>query len=193
MSNLEEELAKLAGAKYFAKLDFAQGLWQLPTDWEAALLFAFRGVDGLHASTRVPHGAKNSAQWFQLLTSEYSKEFLYCLRLWIDDFLLHTKTVQGLLEVLRQFFEICRKKGFKLHAVKCDLFGTKAEWCGRTNIARVYQVQPEKSFRSGRHGASTDSSGFAAIFMWVELAAHLCSELGSTGRPALAYVGLTGV
>jgi hypothetical protein len=38
MPNLEEELAKLSGAKYFAKLDFAQGFWQLPTDWEADLL-----------------------------------------------------------------------------------------------------------------------------------------------------------
>jgi hypothetical protein len=80
----------------------------------------------------VSHGAKNSAQWFQLVTSECFKELLYCLRQWIDDFLLHTKTVQGLLEVLRQFFAICRNKGFKLYAVKCDLFGPKAEWCGRT-------------------------------------------------------------
>jgi RNase H-like domain found in reverse transcriptase len=56
------------------------------------------------------------------------------------------------------------------------------------HIARGYQVQPEKPFRSSRHGASTDSSGFAAIFMWVELAAHFCSELRSTGRPALANV-----
>jgi Reverse transcriptase (RNA-dependent DNA polymerase) len=132
MTNLEEELAKLAGAKYFAKLYFAQGFWQLPTDWEAALLFEFRGVDGLYASTRVPHGVKNSAQWFQLVTLECFKELLYCLRQWIDDFLIHTKIVQGLLEVLRQFFEIYRKKRFKLHAVKCDLFGTKAESCGRT-------------------------------------------------------------
>jgi hypothetical protein len=95
MPDLEEELAKLSGATYFAKLDFAQDFWQPPTDWEAALLFAFRGVDGLYTSTRVPHGAKNSAQWFQLVTSECFKELLYCLRQWIDDFLLHTKTVQG--------------------------------------------------------------------------------------------------
>jgi hypothetical protein len=45
-----------------------------------------------------------------------------------------------------------------------------------------------KAFWSSRHGASTDSSGFAAIFMWVELAAHFCPELRSTGRPALANV-----
>jgi Reverse transcriptase (RNA-dependent DNA polymerase) len=138
---LEEELAKLL--KYFAKLDFAQGFWQLPTDWEAALFISFRRVDGLYASTRVPHGAKNSAQWFQLVTSECFKELLYCLRQWIDDFLLQAKTVQGLLEVLRQFFEICRKKGFKLHAVKCDLFGTKAEWCGHTISQEGIKFNPK--------------------------------------------------
>jgi hypothetical protein len=143
MPNLEEELAKLSGAKYFARLDFAQGFWLLPTDWEAAFLSVFRGVDGLYASTRVPHDAKNSAQWFQLVTSECFKELLYCLRQWIGDFLLHTKTVQGLLEVLRQFFEICRKKGFKLHAVKCDLFGTKAEWCGRTISQEGIKFNPK--------------------------------------------------
>jgi RNase H-like domain found in reverse transcriptase len=111
----------------------------------AALLFAFRGVDGLYASTRVPHGAKNSAQWFQVVTSECFNELLYCLRQWIDDFLLHKITVQGLLEVLRQFFEICRNKGFKLHAVKWDTFGTKAEWCGRTISQEVIKFNP-KSF-----------------------------------------------
>jgi hypothetical protein len=45
--------SKLSGAKYFAKLNFALGLWQLPADWEASLLFAFGGFDGLYASTRV--------------------------------------------------------------------------------------------------------------------------------------------
>jgi hypothetical protein len=61
MPNLEQELAKLLGAKFFAKLDFAQGYWQLPLAWETVLALAFRGVDGLYASTRVPHGAKNAA------------------------------------------------------------------------------------------------------------------------------------
>jgi hypothetical protein len=48
-----------------------------------------------------------------------------------------------LLGVLRQFFEICRKKGFKLHAVKCDLFGTKAEWCGRTISQEGIKFNPK--------------------------------------------------
>jgi hypothetical protein len=43
MPNLEQKLAKLLGAKFFAKLDFAQGYWQLPLAWEAALVLAFRG------------------------------------------------------------------------------------------------------------------------------------------------------
>jgi hypothetical protein len=116
LPNLEQEPAKLARGEILSKLDFAQRFWQLPTDWQAALLLALRDVDGLYASAKVPHGAKNSAQWFQLVTSECFMELLHCLRQWIDDFLLHT--VQGLLKVLRQFFEICRKKGFKLNAVK---------------------------------------------------------------------------
>jgi hypothetical protein len=70
MPNLEQELAKLLGAKGFAKLDFAQGYWQLPLAGEAALVLAFRGVDGLYASTRVPYGAKNAAVWFQYLASQ---------------------------------------------------------------------------------------------------------------------------
>jgi hypothetical protein len=106
MPTWEEELAKISGAKYFAKLDFAQGFWQLPTDWEAALLFAFRGVDDKGAARCEAFGSVVSVG-----DSECFKDLLYCLRLWIDEFLLHTETVQGLLEVLRQFFEICRKRG----------------------------------------------------------------------------------
>jgi hypothetical protein len=94
MPNLEQELPKVLGAKDFAKLDFAQGYWQLPLAWEAALVLAFRCVDGLYASARVPHGAKNAAVWFQYLTSQRFRDLTHCLRQWLDDLLLHAKTVR---------------------------------------------------------------------------------------------------
>jgi hypothetical protein len=88
MPNLEQELAKLLGAKVFAKLDFAQGYWQLPLAREAALVLAFRGVDGSYASTRVPYGAKNAAVWFQYLTSQSFRDLTHCLRILVGWFLI---------------------------------------------------------------------------------------------------------
>jgi hypothetical protein len=53
------------------------------------------------------------------------------------------------------------------------------------HIARGYQVQQEKSFRSSRNRASTDSSGFAAIFMWVELARTSVPNYAKLADPLL--------
>jgi hypothetical protein len=81
---LEQELAKLLGATFFAKLDFAQAYWQLPLAWENALL-VFLGVNGLYASTRVPHAAKHAAVWFKYLTSQSFTDPIHFLRQWSDD------------------------------------------------------------------------------------------------------------
>jgi hypothetical protein len=50
---------------------------------------------------------------------------------WLDDLLFHCKTPAALLEVLREFFTICRTHGLKLHAKKSKLFLLEVKWCGR--------------------------------------------------------------
>jgi hypothetical protein len=141
--NFEQKQAELLGAKAFAKLDFPQGSWQLPLAWEAALVLAFRGVDGLYASTRMPHGAKNAAVWFQYVTSQSFRDLTDCLRQWLDDFLLLAETVRELLIALRHFFEICRSQNFKWHAVKCDLCCKEVEWCGRKISTEGIKFNPK--------------------------------------------------
>jgi hypothetical protein len=50
---------------------------------------------------------------------------------WLDDLLMFTRTEAELLSLLRQFFEICRSFGLKLHPRKCILFARRTRWCGR--------------------------------------------------------------
>jgi RNase H-like domain found in reverse transcriptase len=50
-----------------------------------------------------------------------------------------TGLVGSVETVLRDLSE----KGFKLHAVKCDLFGTKAEWCGPTISQEGIKFNPK--------------------------------------------------
>jgi hypothetical protein len=67
-----------------------------------------------------------------MLPCVYHKdEFKSNIKVWLDDFLLHTKTKDDLLATLNFFFKQCREHGLKLHASKCVLFATTVRYCRR--------------------------------------------------------------
>jgi Reverse transcriptase (RNA-dependent DNA polymerase) len=53
------------------------------------------------------------------------------IKVWLDDCLLHTRTEDNLLAILKIFFKQCQDYGLKLHASKCVLFATTVRYCGR--------------------------------------------------------------
>jgi hypothetical protein len=53
------------------------------------------------------------------------------IKVWFDDYLLHTKTEDVLLATLKFIFKQCQKNGLKLHDSKCVLFATMVWYCGR--------------------------------------------------------------
>lgn len=53
------------------------------------------------------------------------------LLLWLDDVLLHARTVHKLLDSVASFFNVCLQYNVKLQPEKCVLFDTSTTWCGR--------------------------------------------------------------
>jgi hypothetical protein len=65
MPNMEDELASLAGSKYFFTLDLMQGYWQLPLHEDSQECQSIITPDGVYTPTRVQHGTNNATVHMQ--------------------------------------------------------------------------------------------------------------------------------
>jgi len=143
--NLEHELTKLTGSRYFATFDLSHGYWQFALDSESQHLQSFITPDGIYSPTRVLHGTTNAVTHLQsalaeILPNGIAKQLL----LWLDDMLLHNTTIHGLLQDIRELLALCASYNIKLHPAKCILFATTIRWCGRLISADGVTYDPKR-------------------------------------------------
>ena len=131
MPHLDTLLSHVAGSKYFFVIDLCNGYWQMPLHSDSRECQSFLTSEEVVTPTRVLHGQTNAVFFFQASFQQVIIEHRDRILQWLDDLLGHAKTVEELLYLLRQLFELCRKYGIKLHAAKCNWFKTTVKWCGR--------------------------------------------------------------
>ena len=132
MPNLEQELSRLSGSKFFANFDFSQAYWQLPLHEDSQQLQSFITPDGVYSPTRVLHGTTNAVTHLQssittILTPSLRKQTL----LWLDDLLLFAPSVDKLFQLINDLLQLCRDYNLYLHPEKCQFCTTTVRWCGR--------------------------------------------------------------
>jgi hypothetical protein len=143
--NLENELAKLAGSRYYAMLDLSHGYWQLALSDRSQEYQSFLTPDRVYTPTRVLNGTTKAVTHLQsalgeILLTDLRSAVLY----WLDDILLHASTVKGLLTAMRKLFGMCAEYNLKLHPNKCILYATEITWCGRLVSANGLRYDPRQ-------------------------------------------------
>ena len=73
MNTIEEITAKLAGAKFFTKLDAVSGFWQIPLDEKSSRLCTFNTPWGRFRFCRLPFGIADASEVFQRLCEQFSE------------------------------------------------------------------------------------------------------------------------
>jgi Reverse transcriptase (RNA-dependent DNA polymerase) len=131
MPNMEDELASLAGSKYFATLYLIQGYWKLPLDEDSQECQSVITPDGVYTPTTVLHGTTNATVHMQSIMEELMHDIRHSIKIWLDDNMIHVTDEKKLLEVLEHFLRKCLQHGLFLHAAKRDLYGTEFRYCGR--------------------------------------------------------------
>lgn len=120
---IEDLLMTLSGAKYFCQLDLSNAFMQIPISERASKISAITTVFGNFAWDRMPQGLKNAAPFFQRVVEFVFRDMnLVEMVLFIDDVLLHAKTLDELEERTFRALDKLRKYNLKLDAEKC-LFG----------------------------------------------------------------------
>jgi Reverse transcriptase (RNA-dependent DNA polymerase) len=189
--NLQDELHDLHCPEVFATLDFYQGYWQIPLHKDSQDCQSFITPDGVHTPTRVLYGTRNSAQHLQSVLFVMMDDIKSNIKVWLDDCLLHTKTMDDLLETLNVSLKQCQEHELKLHASKCVLFSTTVRYCGRLITKDGVRFDPKnmeapQTMQEPQNGA--DLVQYVASVYWMRRAVPNYSKRVAPLQAALAKV-----
>jgi hypothetical protein len=179
MPNMEDELASLAGSKYFATLDLMQGYWQLPLHEDSQECQSIITPDGVYTPTRVQHGTTNATVHMQAIMEDLMHDIRHSVKIWLDDNMIHVNSEEKLLEVLEHFFKTCLQHGLFLHAAKCNLYGTEVRYCGRIITAEGVRYDP-RTMSTLQHMGTPQNGGdlvqYVAALNWMRSSLPLFAE-----------------
>jgi hypothetical protein len=94
-------------------------------------VFSLHTPLGIVSSNRIIQGSSPATSHFSAVMLDAFQDLLDSLIAWIDDYLAHAKTEDGLLAVRDRFLARCRVLALKLNILKCDLYLRVAKFCGR--------------------------------------------------------------
>ena len=142
MKSVQENLAKLANAKYFKKLDANSGFWQIPLDKESQLLTTFITPFGRFAFNRLPFGITSAPEIFQRTMSKIliDTEGVVCH---MDDVLIHGNTRQQHDDRVRVVLQKLKAAGLTLNE-KCEFGKTTMTFLGHIISADGIKADPRK-------------------------------------------------
>ena len=92
----EEIASRLAGAKYFSKLDANQGYWQITLDEESSRLTTFNTPFGRYRFLRMPFGIHSAQEVFHKRISQHFED-LEGVETDIDDILVWGTTMRDMI------------------------------------------------------------------------------------------------
>ena len=109
LPTLEDIEPKLAGARYFSKLDTSSGLWQIPLHPDSAKLATFKTPFGRFCFKRLSVGITSAPEIFQYLIKDLLKNSEGC-KLIMDDIILYGSPPKNMMKTYRTRFKSLRSQ-----------------------------------------------------------------------------------
>ena len=93
----------------------------------------------------MPFGLSGAPRTFQRLIDQLLKGLEYEVAMaYLDDIIVYSMTVEGMIERLALVFQRLREAGLKLKASKCELFQTETLYLGHVISQKGVSCDPEK-------------------------------------------------
>jgi len=165
----DELFDHLHGAKYFTKIDLAQGFHQQPLDPESMHYTSFKTRYGSYEFTVLPMGLTNAPSSFMRMMNDVLRPYIdkFCVA-FLDDVLIYSKTESEHLEHVSKVLQAFDNAGLKCKISKCSFAQNSTAFLG---------------FRVSADGLSVDPKKVSAVSTW-----PLPHDLTST-RSFLGFVG----
>jgi len=143
LPSVDLTLGKLAGAKYFTKLDANSGFWQIKLSESSRPLTTFITPWGRYCFNVLPYRISSGSEKFQKCMSRIL-EGLEGVECNIDDVLVHAPTRELHDDRLEKVLERLANAGVTLNIDKCTFRVPKITFLGNVVSANGIEVDPEK-------------------------------------------------
>lgn len=142
---IEDLLLTLNGAKFFTTLDLCKAYYQVPMTDRASKYSAFITPFGLYEWDRLSQGLANAPACFQrLMETVFSDMNLTQLIIFLDDILIHAKTLEELEERTIQVLQRLCKYNLRLDPEKCIFGATQVKHLGYVISEGTIRPDPDK-------------------------------------------------
>ena len=161
LPRIQEALDSLQGSCYFSTLDFSRAYYQGFMEEESREKTAFVTPWGFYQWIRIPFGLSNAVPAFQRFMETLLEDYRdNCAIPYLDDTIVHSRTVTDHILDLRKILTKFKTKGLKLNLAKCELFKQQVSYLGRLVSKDGYQMD-EKNVRAVREltGRSFETIG----------------------------------
>jgi hypothetical protein len=142
LPRIDDLLDRLAGCKYFTKLDLRSGYWQVRIKGEDIPKTAFRTRYGHYEFLVMPFGLCNAPATFQYLMNSIFKPILdRFVIVYLDDILIFSKTRQEHLADLDAVLKILQEHHLYANLNKCEFARDEVQYLG--HIVNAHGVLPD--------------------------------------------------
>ena len=142
MPTTDEILSKMAGAKYFTKMDASNAYWQIPLDDESSRLLTFNTPFGRYRYLRMPYGIHSASEICQSHIASIIENIPGTANCQ-DDIIIWGSTLEELHERTHLCLQAIRKSGLKLRKNKCQFDKTSLTFLGHHITADG--ISPDKT------------------------------------------------
>ena len=145
LPRIEELMDRLAGAKYFSKIDLYSGYHQIRIKKEDTYKTVFRTRYGHYEFLVLPFGLTNAPATFMTLMNDIFREYLdEFVIVYLDDILIYSKTKEEHLKHLCLVLKTLKEHKLYAKLKKCELVRQKVEYTGHYISAEGITVDPRK-------------------------------------------------
>ena len=143
MQTFEDITTKLAGARYFSKLDARSGYWAIKLSEESSYLTTFSTIFGRFRFLRLPFGIISAQDEFQRKIDE-TFEGLNGVTGIVDDIVVYGKTLADHDLNLKAVLQRAREKGVRFNPDKCIFRTSEIPFFGHVLTAEGIKPDPSK-------------------------------------------------
>ena len=140
MPDSDEMFSKLAGHKFFSKIDLSKGYWQVKLTESSKPKTAFKTGKGLFQFRVMPFGLVTAPATFSRLMRRVLSD-MDNVDNFIDDILVYTMTFEQHLKVLRELFQRLRDAGLTAKPSKCSIAYSSLNCLG--HVVGSEQLKPD--------------------------------------------------
>jgi len=128
LPRIDDQINRLHDGVYFTSLDLRSGYYQVPISETSKKYTSFITPNGQYELNRVGFGLTNAPHFFQKVMNMVLQPCRDFASVYLDDILLHSKTLEVALTHLTSTLKLFRESGLTLNLSKCSFLMTSVNF-----------------------------------------------------------------